>query len=206
MIYLNSNPLSALAMLEEMDLNSNRACQKQRKPTARFALDVQEEEHNYSVVADLPGVAKQNVDLSFEKGVLSIAVGLSEDHNPRRFVSSAKAKSEGVLASTSDSNEESKKETSSSVSAEESTSSTENETKTQEAACKKQQSEIKEQKQEKRHALKYLVRERVVPCGVRRLQFESEVDFENIDATFDNGVLVINVPKAKPVVHKVQIQ
>ena len=44
-----------------------------------FKIDLQENEKEYVVEAELPGVAKENVNLSFEEGKLKIAVKKEEN-------------------------------------------------------------------------------------------------------------------------------
>ncbi|MBN2796511.1 MAG: Hsp20 family protein [Clostridia bacterium] len=46
-----------------------------------FKIDVKDQENNYLIEADLPGVEKDDVKLEFSKGVLSISVERNEEKN-----------------------------------------------------------------------------------------------------------------------------
>lgn len=66
-----------------------------------FKVDVEKEKDKYIVTADLPGVAKENLDVDVEEGVLTIAVHQEEDseekdkeknylHRERRITNSSR--------------------------------------------------------------------------------------------------------------------
>ena len=45
------------------------------------AVDIREEENSFVLVADIPGVARDNVDITLDKGVLTIRGERSATHN-----------------------------------------------------------------------------------------------------------------------------
>jgi len=55
-------------------MNSNELANRneQQEPTTRPRVDVFENAHEYLVVADVPGVAKEGLDVRFESGELRI--------------------------------------------------------------------------------------------------------------------------------------
>ncbi|HKL85849.1 MAG TPA: Hsp20/alpha crystallin family protein [Treponemataceae bacterium] len=53
-----------------------------------------------------------------------------------------------------------------------------------------------EKEEEKKvEEVEYLVRERRSSCFTRRFTLPEDIDAENVDATFKNGVLTINIPR-----------
>ena len=61
---MNSNELA--------NRNDQQPQQAQQQPTTRPRVDVIENAHEYLVVADIPGVAKDGLDVRFESGELRI--------------------------------------------------------------------------------------------------------------------------------------
>lgn len=66
-----------------------------------FKVDVEKEEDQYLITADLPGIDKENINLEIEEGVLTIAVNFDEEveeedeeknflHRERRKVNSSR--------------------------------------------------------------------------------------------------------------------
>jgi HSP20 family molecular chaperone IbpA len=64
---MNSNELA-----NRNDQQPEAQAQQQQQPTTRPRVDVFENAHEYLVVADVPGVAKDGLDVRFESGELRI--------------------------------------------------------------------------------------------------------------------------------------
>jgi HSP20 family molecular chaperone IbpA len=53
-------------------------------PKLRLNLDVKENENNYEVTADLPGVAKEDVNVKMKNGILTISLKKNQEQNNER--------------------------------------------------------------------------------------------------------------------------
>lgn len=51
-----------------------------------FPMDVEEIDGGYKVICDIPGVAKENIHISFEDGLLTIRVKKTKDKNHNKYL------------------------------------------------------------------------------------------------------------------------
>jgi len=64
---------SSLQPFQQQQQHQQQLSHLSQTSPALMRVDVHEDQNNYGVVAEIPGVAKENVTVSFDNGVLTIA-------------------------------------------------------------------------------------------------------------------------------------
>ncbi|KAI3396689.1 hypothetical protein diail_11797 [Diaporthe ilicicola] len=170
----------------------NRQVGRRAAPLPSFTprFDVKELEGSYELHGELPGIEKDNIHIEFTDDSTIIISGRVERH----YSSGTPPSEDGSVQASGAITEGGEKEHSNSHKA---TVEDEDAEKARQQGTSTEVTKARQQQEVQKPAERFWVSERSVGSFHRTFSFPSRIDQESVTANLNNGVLSINVPKAK---------